>query len=209
MKKKRFSKNNLAFNIISAVLVLILIFSVAVGLIGYNTFTDNANYIYGDKANEVASEAMTKIHVNHIERYLKNGKSDKEWLECNRQLQVLCDNMADMIYVICVDGSDYSSYTTVFYAVNKDNATQVPLTLGQKSTIMVLIEAAAQRSGLPRAVDRPGASGRRAGRTCAAADQENRAAVRKGTRRGTEEHHGGQDPLSGDGVHQSLLQPGL
>ena len=58
MKKKRFSKNNLAFNIISAVLVLILIFSVAVGLIGYNTFTDNANYIYGDKANEVASEAM-------------------------------------------------------------------------------------------------------------------------------------------------------
>lgn len=135
MKKKRFSKNNLAFNIISAVLVLILIFSVAVGLIGYNTFTDNANYIYGDKANEVASEAMTKIHVNHIERYLKNGKSDKEWLECNRQLQVLCDNMADMIYVICVDGSDYSSYTTVFYAVNKDNATQVPLTLGQKGEI--------------------------------------------------------------------------
>ena len=36
MDKKKFSRNNLAFNIVSAVLLLILIFSIIVSLIGSN-----------------------------------------------------------------------------------------------------------------------------------------------------------------------------
>ena len=134
MKKKKLSRNTLAFYIISAVLVLILIFSLIVSLIGYNSFTENANYIYGDKANEVANEAITKINPNHIERYLKTGESDEEWTACNRQLQTLCDNLADMICVIRVDTTDYNSYTTVFYAVANDNAS-APMVLGEKSEI--------------------------------------------------------------------------
>lgn len=136
MKNKAFSKHNLAFSIISVVLVLILVFSIVVSLIGFDTFTSNMNMIYHDKANDVAYEAITKVTANHIEQYLKNGEGDAEWQESNMQLQTLCNNMdVDMIYVISVDTADYNSYTTVFHVVQEDSDKYSPVALGQKDKI--------------------------------------------------------------------------
>ena len=75
------------------------------------------------------------VNGNHIDRYLKNGESDEEWQETTRQLQTLCDRMqVTMIYVICLDTSDYESYTTVFHVVGSDNDGYEPLSLGQVKT---------------------------------------------------------------------------
>ena len=135
MDKKKFSRNNLAFNIVSAVLLLILIFSIIVSLIGSNILTENVNRSYGDMAYAVADMGLSMVNGNHIDRYLKSGESDEEWQETTRQLQTLCDRMqATMIYVICLDTADYESYTTVFHVVGSDIDDYKPLSLGQVKT---------------------------------------------------------------------------
>ena len=104
MDNKKFSINNLAFNIVSAVLLLILVFSVIVSLIGSNILTENVNRYYGDMAYAVADMGLTMVNGNHIDRYPENGESDEEWQETTRQLQMLCDRMqVTMIYVICLE----------------------------------------------------------------------------------------------------------
>ena len=50
MDKKKLSRNNLAFNIVSAVLLLILVFSIIVSLIGSDILTEIVNRSYGDAA---------------------------------------------------------------------------------------------------------------------------------------------------------------
>jgi sigma-B regulation protein RsbU (phosphoserine phosphatase) len=135
MDKKKFSRNNLAFNIVSAVLLLIVIFSIIVSLIGSNILTENVNRSYGDAAYAVADMGLTMVNGNHIDRYLKTGESDEEWQETTRQLQTLCDRMqATMIYVICLDTADYESYTTVFHVVGSDIDDYKPLSVGQVKT---------------------------------------------------------------------------
>ena len=135
MDKKNFSRNNLAFNIVSAVLLLIFVFSIIVSLIGSNILTENVNRSYGDAAYAVADMGLSMVNGNHIDRYLKNGESDEEWQETTRQLQTLCDRMqVTMIYVICLDTADYESYTTVFHVVGSDNDGYEPLSLGQVKT---------------------------------------------------------------------------
>ena len=135
MDKKKFSRNNLAFNIVSAVLLLILVFSVIVSLIGSNILTENVNRSYGDMAYAVADMGLTMVNGNHIDRYLENGESDEEWQETTRQLQTLCDRMqVTMIYVICLDTADYESYTTVFHVVGSDIDDYKPLSVGQVKT---------------------------------------------------------------------------
>ena len=135
MDKKKFSRNNLAFNIVSAVLLLILVFSVIVSLIGSNILTENVNRSYGDMAYAVADMGLTMVNGNHIDRYLKSGESDEEWQETTRQLQTLCDRMqVTMIYVICLDTADYESYTTVFHVVGSDIDDYKPLSVGQVKT---------------------------------------------------------------------------
>ena len=135
MDKKKFSRNNLAFNIVSAVLLLILVFSVIVSLIGSNILTENVNRSYGDMAYAVADMGLSMVNGNHIDRYLKNGESDEEWQETNRQLQTLCDRMqVTMIYVIYLDTADYESYTTVFHVVGSDIDDYKPLSVGQVKT---------------------------------------------------------------------------
>ena len=135
MDKKKFSRNNLAFNIVSAVLLLILIFSIIVSLIGSNILTEIVNRSYGDAAYAVADMGLTMVNGNHIDRYLKNGESDEEWQETTRQLQTLCDRMqVTMIYVICLDTADYESYTTVFHVVGSDNDGNETLCFGLVKT---------------------------------------------------------------------------
>lgn len=135
MDKKKFSRNNLAFNIVSAVLLLILVFSVIVSLIGSNILTENVNRSYGDMAYAVADMGLSMVNGNHIDRYLENGESDEEWQETTRQLQTLCDRMqVTMIYVICLDTADYESYTTVFHVVGSDIDDYKPLSVGQVKT---------------------------------------------------------------------------
>ncbi len=131
----KLSRNNLAFNIVSAVLLLIFVFSIIVSLIGSNILTENVNRSYGDAAYAVADMGLSMVNGNHIDRYLKNGESDEEWQETTRQLQTLCDRMqVTMIYVICLDTVDYESYTTVFHVVGSDNDGYEPLSLGQVKT---------------------------------------------------------------------------
>ena len=135
MDKKKFSRNNLAFNIVSAVLLLILVFSVIVSLIGSNILTENVNRSYGDMAYAVADMGLSMVNGNHIDRYLENGESDEEWQETTRQLQTLCDRMqVTTIYVICLDTADYESYTTVFHVVGSDIDDYKPLSVGQVKT---------------------------------------------------------------------------
>ncbi len=110
MKYKRFSRKNLAFNIISAVVLLILVFSILVSLIGYATFTDSMNEGYGSKATEVAYTAATLINPNHIQQYLEKGTGDNEWQRSSKNLQTLCDKMeVTKIYIVCVDNADYEN----------------------------------------------------------------------------------------------------
>ena len=62
MDKKKLSRNNLAFNIVSAVLLLIFVFSIIVSLIGSNILTENVNRSYGDAAYAVADMGLSMVN---------------------------------------------------------------------------------------------------------------------------------------------------
>ncbi|MBQ9227642.1 MAG: PP2C family protein-serine/threonine phosphatase [Eubacterium sp.] len=133
MKPKSFSKNNLAFKIISAATLLILIYSIIAGTIGFSSFTDNMRRQNGEKAVEIGRTVQTYINSNHIEQYLKNGGNDEEWKHSAEQIQSLCNTMyATMIYVICADAADYGQYTTVFHTVSDMDDAYTPLSVGEQ-----------------------------------------------------------------------------
>lgn len=128
---KKFSRKNLAFNIISAIVLLLFIFSWIVSFIGYNGFTESLQKEYADTALQVADTACALIDGNKIDLYLENGGNDDSWRLSSERLDVLCNKMdVTLIYAIRVDTSDYGRFESVFNSVNEKSSEYTPWEVG-------------------------------------------------------------------------------
>ncbi len=130
MKKIKFSRNNLAFNIISAVVLLLAIFSLIVSIIGYEGFTDAFEKEYSETTANMADTATTLVNGDRIDDYLAEGGQSEDYLQTKERLDIFCRRMnVSLVYVIKVDTSDYGRFTSVFNSVGK-NTPYTPWEIG-------------------------------------------------------------------------------
>ena len=120
MIKWKFSKN-LAFNVIMAVVLLIVFFGVVVSVMGYISFTESMTREYVDSAYHSAYTATSLLDGGKIDDYLAGGEDDADYSLSQSRLDILCERMnLTLIYVIKVDTSDYGRFVSVFNSVNKN-----------------------------------------------------------------------------------------
>ena len=132
MKKLLKLRKKLIFNVVSAVVLLIIVFSLLVSAIGYISFTNSFKREYSTSTYNMAETAVTLVNGDSIDSYLANGENE-EYLLSKTRLDTYCQKMkVSIVYVIKVDTSDYGSFKSVFNSVNNsvDNTEYTPWELG-------------------------------------------------------------------------------
>lgn len=134
MKKIKILRENLTFNIISAVVILLLLFGCIVSTIGYVSFTNAFKREYATTTYHMAATASMLINGDELDNYLQNGEN-AEYKESKEHLNIYCQKIhVSLIYIIKVDTSDYGRFVSVFNAVDNtvDNSNYIPWELGHK-----------------------------------------------------------------------------
>ena len=120
-KKKYRLRKSLTFNIISALITLIVVFGIVMFLQGYLSFSQSITDEYSENATHIGETALTLIDGNKLPLYFENEGNNAEWEQTDKQLKVLCNGMnASEMLVCCVDSSDYNSLKIIFDAVNEE-----------------------------------------------------------------------------------------
>ena len=139
MKKKvKQFRTNLAFNTISLIVSLLIMYSVIVSISGLWSFTKTIENEYSTTTYHMADTAATLVNGDHIDRYLEEGAGvaetqDEEFKLSEQRLDGFCKRMSvSLVYVIKVDTSDYNSFKSVFNLVNNSvgNTSYTPWELG-------------------------------------------------------------------------------
>lgn len=111
----------LTSKVIGSVIGLLLLFSIAVDIIGYARFHNTFVKEYNDYAFRTAKTASIIIKADNIDHYIEVGGDDEEYQNTKKYLHILCDEMdVAMIYIIKPD-SDYKHFVSVFNILNKNS----------------------------------------------------------------------------------------
>ena len=122
MSRFKRSVSGFSFNIISAVFVLIVLFSIAVCLIGYMSFTDALKREYDVTTYNMTRTATGLVDGNKIDEYLTNGIDTPGYAQSYGYLRDYCNNMdVTLVYVLKVDTNTYDSAISVFDLINDKN----------------------------------------------------------------------------------------
>ena len=115
-------QRSMAFRIIAGAVILLVLFTVLVGAVGYARFTDSLTAEYNDAAFRTAETAATLVNADHIQQYLDSAGEDPEYQVTLERLNTLCQKQnVTLLYVIDVDTSDYLHFTCVFNTVNENS----------------------------------------------------------------------------------------
>ena len=134
MEKLDRLRSSMAFNIIGAMVFLLVVFGFIVSTLGYTSITDSLKREYADSTYHMADTAATLINGDHLDDYL-NGNEIQEYSQTSQKLNAYCQKMnVSLIYVIVVDTSDYGRFVSVFNPVNNavDDSEYIEWELGHK-----------------------------------------------------------------------------
>ena len=121
MKKYRELRKNLAFNVIGAIVIMLLVFSMIVSIIGYISFTNSYKKEYDDTTYHMTRAAVDFVDGTKIDYYLKTNGQSNDFKRTQRILDSYCIKMnVSLVYVIKVDTSDYGRFTSIFNSVGAD-----------------------------------------------------------------------------------------
>lgn len=113
---------SVVFKSVSGIVVILVVFSVAVSIIGYKGFTNALWSQYSDGALLVADTAAQLVDADEIENYAKNGAETKEYKEVWESLSKLCNSSGStFIYVIIPDLTDYAHITFLFSTIHENS----------------------------------------------------------------------------------------
>lgn len=134
--KEKISKwcHGMAFNIIFAVVALLVVFGIVSGVMGYLIFTDSFKDEYSVSTYHMADAATALINGDNIDSYLE-GKNKEEYQKTKGKFDTFCEKMSvTLLYVIKVDTSDYGRFVSIFNSVNNSvgNENYTPWELGHK-----------------------------------------------------------------------------
>lgn len=123
MTRFKRSVSSFSFNIISAVFVLIVLFSIAVCAMGYISFTDALKREYSSTTYHMTNTATGLVDGNKIDEYLSNGIDAPGYATTYGYLRDYCINMdVTLLYVLSVDPTTTPmSAKNVFDLINPKN----------------------------------------------------------------------------------------
>ena len=125
-------RRSVAFNIIGAIVILLVVFGLIVSILGVTNFTSSFKKEYSVTTYHMADTATTLVNGDHLEDYLE-GREMEEYQETKGYLDVYCERMnVSLVYVILVDTSDYGRFVSIFNSVNNevDDSSYTPWELG-------------------------------------------------------------------------------
>ena len=136
MKNEKFNKirSGMTFNMIGAIIFLLVIFGIIVSVIVLVSFTNAFNREYATSTYHIARTATTLINGDHLDEYLA-GEEMEEYERSKKYLDGYCKAIhVSVIYVIKVDTSDYGRFVSVFDSVDNtvDNTEYTVWELGHK-----------------------------------------------------------------------------
>ena len=113
-------RRSLAFNIIGAIILLLLLFGLISGVIGFVSFTAAFKKEYAETTWHMADTATLLVNGDHLDAYLA-GEEEEEYQKTREYLDSYCRRIyVSLIYVIEVDRSDYGRFVSVFNSVYND-----------------------------------------------------------------------------------------
>jgi sigma-B regulation protein RsbU (phosphoserine phosphatase) len=114
-------REHITYKSILVIVVLMLIFAVVIGLIGYQGFTSALLEQHADGAFLTARTAAHIVDANRIDEYLQSGGETEEYQAAYDTMDRLCNTSGStFIYVILPDRSDYNHITFLFSTENRD-----------------------------------------------------------------------------------------
>ena len=134
MKLIKKLRSNISFSIISTIVVLLTIYGVVVGFLGYTSFSAAFRKEYSTTTYHIADTAASMVNGENLISYL-SGKDQKEYRKTKSSLASYCRRInVSLIYVIQVDTSDYGRFVSIFNPVNNtvDNSNYTEWELGYK-----------------------------------------------------------------------------
>ncbi len=115
-------RQHVTFKSISGIVLLLVLFSVIVGVIGYRTFTDALLNQYAEGAFLTARTAAELVDADRLDEYAQSGGTTSEYLAVWDRMDHLCNSSGStFIYVIEPDRSDYGHITFLFSTIAHDS----------------------------------------------------------------------------------------
>ena len=124
--------SGVSWNIIGAIVLLLILFGFISSAIGLVSFTNSFKKDYAETTYHMAETATSLVNGNSIDGYIAGDLTD-EYGNTSVYLDAYCQKMhVSLVYVISVDRSDYGSFVSVFNSVNNtvDNTSYTPWELG-------------------------------------------------------------------------------
>ena len=116
MKQKR--RPGIAFAIICSIMLSLVMFAVAVQVIGGVLFTDSFKKEYAETTYHMAETATALVKGDHLYDY-QTGEYVEEYYLTKGYLDSYCEKMhVSLLYVIRVDTSDYGRFVSIFNSVD-------------------------------------------------------------------------------------------
>ena len=107
---------------ISGIVLLLVLFSVVVGIIGYRTFTDALLNQYAEGAFLTAQTAADLVDADKMDEYAQSGGVTPAYTAVLDRMDHLCNTSGStFIYVIVPDRSDYRHITFLFSTIDHNS----------------------------------------------------------------------------------------
>ncbi|SEQ21372.1 sigma-B regulation protein RsbU (phosphoserine phosphatase) [Lachnospiraceae bacterium RM5] len=121
MNKKK-HKISIVFKSVIGIICIMILFSVAIGIMGFRSYTNALLEQYSEGAFNTAKIAKKEFDVDKIEEYAKSGGKTEEYLEEWQKMSDLCNaSGSTFVYVIRPDLKDYKHITFLFSTINKNS----------------------------------------------------------------------------------------
>ena len=118
MKTKKFN-HSLAFTIVVAIVILLVVFGSVLSLIGFFQFKKTLTAQYVELSYNITDVASSVVDGDKIDYYMSHSEDDESYTETQKKLDtILSKQSCTLLYVIQVDTTDYLSFLSVFNSVD-------------------------------------------------------------------------------------------
>ena len=110
---------SIIFKSIAGIVILLILFSVIVSVMGFNSFTEALLEQYYEGAVRTAETAAMELDVSRMEEYAQSGGTTEAYQEAWERMSRLCNSSGStFIYVIRPDLTDYGHITFLFSTIS-------------------------------------------------------------------------------------------
>ena len=113
---------SVVFKSIIGIIAPLILLSLIIATLGYNSFTDGMLELYETGAVEIANTAVTQVNGDRLDVYAESEGTSPEYQDVWTAMDRLCNSSgATFIYVIRPDLTDYAHITFIFSTINKES----------------------------------------------------------------------------------------